>query len=85
MGHQGDASRGSGVARRADAERELAALVDAALERVAPTSPTTLLQELRSELVRLAQQHAARVVHEAVLARVAPRAEARPSRRGFQR
>lgn len=84
MGHRENSSRGSGIARRADAERELAALVDAALERIAPTFPTTLLQELRYELVRLAQQHAARAVHEAVLARVAASAS-RPSRRGFQR
>lgn len=84
MGRRGDTDRALGIARRADAERELAALVDAALERIAPTSPTALLEELRYELVRLAQQHAARAVHEAVLARVAARAS-RPSRRGFQR
>ena len=84
MRHREDASRGSGIARRADAERELALLVDAALERIAPTSPTTLLQELRSEVVRLAQQHAARAVHEAVLKRVAASAPYR-SRREFPR
>jgi len=83
MRHREDASRGSGIARRADAERELAALVDAALERIAPTSSTTL-QELRSELVRLAQQHAARAVHEAVLQRVAVSAP-RSGRRAFRR
>ena len=69
------------IVRRVETERELALLVDAALEPIAPASSATVLQELRSELVRLAQQHAARAVHDAVLKRLS----AKPSRANQQR
>lgn len=44
-------------------------MIDTALAAVALTSTPAIIEALRSDFVRLAKQHAARVVHEAVVNR----------------
>lgn len=70
---------------RETAEAQLAADVDALLERLAVASPAAQRAELRADILRVAREHAARSVHHAVLAKTAARAARRRPGRGFGR
>jgi len=74
----------SEIVCRKDPDGELATMVDAALAPVAPTMPPAVIEQLKAAVVHVARQHAARAVHDTILARTSAR-EARHAQRRRRR